>query len=79
MKRKHLLNLGIAGTVVTAICCFTPVLVVLLTAVGLSAWLAWLDSLLIPLLVVFIAITLFAFMGMITAAQHAERNDGSTE
>lgn len=75
MTKKRLLRFGIAGTIVTAICCFTPALVVLLAAVGLSAWLAWLDSLLIPLLVVFIAITVFALMGMISAARHREVRD----
>jgi mercuric ion transport protein len=57
MQRKSLLKFGIAGTVVTAICCFTPALVVLLGVVGLSAWLAWLDAVLIPLLVVFVEST----------------------
>ena len=64
--------LGIVGTIVTAICCFTPALVVLLGAVGLSAWLAWLDAVLIPLLVVFVAITIFAAMGIVSAARHPE-------
>lgn len=79
MQRKSLLKLGITGTVVTAICCFTPALVVLLGAVGLSAWLAWLDSVLIPLLVVFIAITAFALMGVISAARHSESSDEPIE
>ncbi len=79
MNRKQLLKIGITGTVVTAICCFTPLLVVLLSAVGLSAWLAWLDSLLVPLLVVFSAITAFALMGTIGAARHTEGNGGSTK
>lgn len=79
MQRKNLLKLGIAGTIVTAICCFTPALVILLGALGVSAWLGWLDSVLIPLLVVFIAITVFALMGMISAARHAEEGDESTE
>lgn len=70
MERKSLLKFGIFGTVVTAICCFTPALVVLLGAVGLSAWLGWLDAVLIPLLVVFIVITVFAAMGLVSAARH---------
>ncbi len=51
------------GTVVAALCCFTPVLVVLLGAVGLSAWLGWLgwlDFVLFPALILFAAITLYA-------------------
>lgn len=79
MTKKHLLQLGIVGTIVTALCCFTPALVVLLATVGLSAWLAWLDSLLIPLLVVFIAITAFALMGMVSATRHRGSSDESTE
>lgn len=77
MRRKNLLALGIVGTVVTAICCFTPLLVVLLAAVGLSAWLAWLDPVLIPLLVVFMAITAFALMGLISASRHPESEHDS--
>jgi mercuric ion transport protein len=38
MDNKTLLKTGIAGSVVTALCCATPILVILLGAVGLSAW-----------------------------------------
>ena len=51
---------GATGAVVTAICCFTPALVVLLGAVGLSAWLGWLDYVLLPLLGVFVLVTVYA-------------------
>ena len=34
---KKLLTTGITGTVVAALCCFTPVLVILFGAIGLSA------------------------------------------
>lgn len=44
---------------IAAICCFTPALVLLLGAVGLSAWLAWLDYVLLPILVLFLAITAY--------------------
>ncbi|MCE8008285.1 MAG: hypothetical protein B7X55_01295 [Rhodobacterales bacterium 34-62-10] len=43
-----------------ALCCFTPVLVVLLGAVGLSAWLGWLDYVLLPALAFFIGLTAYA-------------------
>ncbi len=46
----------------TAVCCFTPALVILLGGLGLSAWLAWLDYVLLPLLVAFIALTVYALM-----------------
>ena len=60
MKNSTLLRTGIVGTVVAAVCCFTPVLVVLLGMVGLSAALGWLDYVLFPALAVFIAITIYA-------------------
>jgi mercuric ion transport protein len=60
MKRPSLLRIGIIGTLVTAICCFTPVLVVALGALGLSAWLGWLDVVLFPLLALFVGLTALA-------------------
>lgn len=59
-RDRRLLRIGIIGTVVTALCCFTPLLVVLLGAVGLSAALGWLDIVLIPALLVFLGITVYA-------------------
>ena len=61
MTDKSLLRVGIIGTIIAALCCFTPVLVVLLGAVGLSAALGWLDYVLLPTLAVFIGITIYAF------------------
>ncbi len=58
--RTGLLRFGLIGTVIVALCCFTPVLVILLGAVGLSALLGWLDYVLLPALAVFIGITLYA-------------------
>ena len=60
MTNKKLLCTGATGTVITAICCFTPVLAVLLGALGLTAWLGWIDYVLYPALAVFIAITVYA-------------------
>ncbi len=60
MTHKKLLCTGATGSVITAICCFTPALVVLLGAMGLSAWLGWIDYVLFPALVVFIALTVYA-------------------
>ncbi|KKL74851.1 hypothetical protein LCGC14_2060770 [marine sediment metagenome] len=57
---KGLLRFGILGTVIVALCCFTPVLVLLLGALGLSAALGWLDYVLLPALAVFVGITLYA-------------------
>jgi len=60
MPNRKLLKIGITGSIIAAICCFTPFLVVLLGALGLSAWLGWLDIVLLPALVIFLAITGYA-------------------
>ena len=60
MDNRTLLKTGVAGSVVAALCCVTPVLVILFGVVGLSAWVGWLDYVLIPALVVFIGITIYA-------------------
>ncbi len=60
MNDKKLLGIGIGGTVVAALCCFTPILVVLLGALGLSAALGWLDYVLFPALAFFIGLTIYA-------------------
>ncbi len=60
MTNKKLLCTGATGTVITAICCVTPVLALLLVAVGLSAWLGWIDYVLFPALAVFLGITIYA-------------------
>lgn len=60
MADGRLLKVGLAGTAATVICCFTPALVVLLGAAGLSALVGYLDYALLPLLVLFLGLTLFA-------------------
>ena len=60
MNDKKLLGIGIGGTAVAALCCFTPILVVLLGVVGLSAALGWLDYVLFPALAFFVGLTIYA-------------------
>jgi mercuric ion transport protein len=60
MKNSTLLKTGIVGTILALICCFTPLLVVLLGALGLASLIGFLDFILLPILAVFIFITLFA-------------------
>jgi mercuric ion transport protein len=72
MTDKGLLCTSAAGSVVAAVCCFTPALVLLLGGIGLSAWLAWLDYVLFPALVFFLGLTGFALMRM----QRARTREG---
>ncbi len=55
-----LLKVGIIGTVVAALCCFTPVLFILLGAVGLAAITGYLDYVLLPALAMFVGLTAYA-------------------
>ena len=61
MNNDKLLRYGVIGTVVVAVCCFTPILVVLLGVIGLSTLVGWLDYVLFPALGFFIGITIYAF------------------
>jgi len=62
MKKSTLLKTGIVGTIFSALCCFTPALVLLFGAVGLSAWVGHLDAVLLPALILFIGLTIYAFL-----------------
>ena len=60
MTDEKLLKVGVIGAIGAGLCCVTPILVILLTTVGLSAIIGWLDFVLFPVLAVFIAITGYA-------------------
>ncbi|HSV23503.1 MAG TPA: mercury resistance system transport protein MerF [Xanthobacteraceae bacterium] len=62
MTDKRLLTTGIIGVGVAALCCFTPALVALLGAVGLSAAVGWLDFVLLPAVAVFVAIIVYTLI-----------------
>lgn len=53
-RTNRLLKVGIIGTVITALCCFTPVLLVLFGVLGLAGIVGRLDHVPFPLLGVFI-------------------------
>jgi mercuric ion transport protein len=56
-RARKLLATGVTGSVIAAICCFTPALVIVLGLLGLGAWLAWADVVLIPALAMFLGLT----------------------
>ena len=60
MNENRLLKTGIIGSVIVALCCVTPVLVLLFGVLGLSALVDGLDFVLLPALAVFLAITGYA-------------------
>ncbi len=65
-----MLKTGLIGTAVAAVCCFTPLLVVALGAIGLSGLVGWwLDLILFPALFLFMAM---AGYGLYRLRQKAE-------
>ena len=55
--------IGVIGSVFAALCCFTPLLPILLGAIGLSAWVPVLyrDVILLPFLSIFVVIALVGY------------------
>lgn len=60
MSDKGILTTGIIGVIIAALCCFTPILVVLLGVVGLSAIVGYIDYVLFPALAFFVLLTVYA-------------------
>ena len=61
MKNK-LMALGVGGTILAILCCFTPLLPVMLTALGLTGLLGviYSDAVLLPILAGFLILTGYA-------------------
>ena len=57
---KVLMRVGVLGTVLAVLCCATPVLVLLLGAIGLAALIGYLDYVVLPALGLFVGITVYA-------------------
>ena len=76
MKDATLIRTGVIGAVLAALCCFTPVLVILLGAVGLSALTGYLDVVLIPALVFFVGLAAYAIHRRNRARRHVDPQSG---
>jgi len=70
VEEGKLFKTGLWGTIVTAVCCFTPLLPWVLGLLGLALLIPYLDYVLFPLLFVFLAL---AFLGWCRARSTAER------
>ena len=78
MTDRALLSTGIIGTAIVALCCFTPVLVLLAGVVGAAAIVGYLDYVLLPALLFFVGLTIYAVRRRQTRsrpANHATRQD----
>lgn len=52
---------AIVGSLLVALCCFTPILIITLGAVGLSIFTPYLDYVLLPALVLLIALSFLSY------------------
>lgn len=71
MRDQTLIKTGGVGAAVAAICCFTPVLVIGLGALGLSAWLGWADYAAMAALVAFASLAGYGFHRRRSSARDA--------
>lgn len=70
-KGNRLLATGIVGSIIAVICCFTPALVVLLSAFGLAALIGYLDYVILPAVAIFLG---FIVYGWWTKSKRGERS-----
>ncbi len=61
MNAKMMFWSSLSGTVLITLCCFTPILVITLSALGLGALVGYLDYLLLPALGVFLIIAFLSY------------------
>lgn len=61
VNARKRLYASIGGTILVALCCFTPVLVIALAAAGLAAFTPYLDFVLFPLLAVLVVVTWISY------------------
>jgi mercuric ion transport protein len=69
MNDKALLKMEVIGAVIAAICCATPLLVIILGTAGLSAWLLRLDYTVFAALILFSGLIVFALMKLRNAGE----------
>ena len=53
---------SVISTMLVAVCCFTPLLVVILGAIGLSAFIPYLDFVLLPAFAILLIVTIVSFI-----------------
>jgi mercuric ion transport protein len=65
---RSLITTGAIGALLAAICCATPLLALVLGAIGLTAWAATADYLVMPVLLLGLAVAGLGFCRRYTAA-----------
>ena len=60
-KGNRLFRIGLISSIVSALCCFTPILVIVFSALGLSTAVVLIDSVVLPVFAGSVLLTLYAF------------------
>lgn len=79
MTRLRLFWGGLATFVLASLCCVTPVLIVALGFLGLSAWAAWLDFVLLPLMGIGLAATIVGAWGLLRHRRACRKADAPAD
>jgi mercuric ion transport protein len=75
MRDRTIIAGGMIAAAVAAVCCATPLLAILFGSIGLAAWLAAADMVLIPALI--LCLLLIGF-GLYRRRRHARRASSSS-
>lgn len=70
MNPKQALWASLSGTIIVALCCFTPILVILLGAIGLSDLVGYLDYVLLPALGIMVGLTVLSYWRYRRSCKH---------
>jgi len=59
LNKINPIRTGVIGSLFTALCCFTPILAILLGTLGLGWLIGYLDYVLFPVLFIFLSLTVY--------------------
>ena len=77
-RGNRLLTTGLIGSAVAVICCFTPALVILLSALGFAGVIGYIDYVLLPAMAMFLGLIAYGWWTNLScAAQSKEEEKGS--
>lgn len=77
-RGNRLLTAGLIGSAVAVICCFTPALVILLSALGFAGVIGYIDYALLPAMAMFLGLIAYGWWtNLRCAAQSKEEEKGS--
>ncbi len=74
-KGDRLITTGLVGSITAVICCFTPALVVLLSALGLVTLIGYLDYVLLPAMAIFLGLIVYGWWIKSRGAAESETSE----